>query len=507
VNDRRLLLALSVVAFGMAVALALGPLQGLAHVSDEVAYTLQAKLFAAGMRTGPPADEPSMMLYPFWQAAPRSYAVFPPGWPLLLALGVAVGLPWLVNALLAAALPPLTWLLARAWDRDEDEARLAATVAALSPGIVLLAGSRMPHTSVLVALLGAVVVVERRTDGARAWIAAALGLSYVVLARPFDALLLAGPLVLLGLWRSRGQLGRGVQAAWVLLPAAAAALVLLDNQHLTGHALSFPVGPWYDQWVADQGRPPGCNALGFGASHGCVPVFGSWGHSPQKAARIAGETLLLLDRFLLGLPGGLLVALVGALRVRRLAVPAWLTAAVILGYALYWSPGNVFGARFYHPLYVFLPIWVAAGLSVLPAFLRGWVPAVLLGLGCLVGLGRAAVQLMGGYWCVDGRVAGLLSDAHIDQGVVFLQGGGTRTAGWPWLGRDELVCDPLLASGSAFQLDDPTRQQGGLQLRHSLSSIAEDQAFMARYHPGARAWLLVHDLSTDHYRLQEIPAQ
>ena len=500
-NNRALLLALSLVAFGMAVAVALGPLQGLAHVSDEVAYTLQAKLFAAGMRTGPPPDQPSMVLFPYWQFEPRSYAVFAPGWPLMLAAGVVVGLPWIVNPLLAAALPPLTWLLARAWQRDEDEARLAATVAALSPGIVLLAGSRMPHTSVLVALLLALVVVERRTDGARAWLAAAGGLAYLVLARRLDALVLAGPLWAWGAWLLRNR--RALLAAWALVPAVALGALLLDNQHLTGHALTFPIDHWYDQWVADQHRPPGCNALGFGDTHGCTPVFGSWGHTPAKAVRIAGRRLVLLDRFLLGIPGGLLVALVGAVRVRRWRVPLWFIVVVIGGYALYWSPGRAYGARFYHPLYVFLPIWVAAGLSALPKVLRNWLPAVLLGLGCLVGLGRAAIEVTEGYWCVDGRVSALLQQEHVQDGVVLVQGSGSHVEQWPWLGTEELTCDPLLASGSALQLNDPTGQ--GMQVRHALATPALDQQYMQRYHPGQQAWLVTHDLETDRYQMHALP--
>lgn len=502
--DRRLLLALGLVAAGLAAMLALGPLQGVAHVSDEVAYTLQARLFAAGQRVGPPADEPSMMLYPFWQATPESYAVFPPGWPALLALGERLGAPWLVNAALAGLLPALSFLLARAWGRPEDEARLAALAAALSPGVVLLAGSRMAHTSVLVSLLLALVVVERRRDRARAWSLGGLGLAYVVLARPFDAALLGVPLWALGALRLRGQPDRLPRlAAWTLPAALAAALLLLDNHARTGDPFTFPVGPWFDAWVADMGRGPGCNGLGFGADRGCHPTYGSWGHSPAKALRIAAETGVLLDRFLLGLPGGLALAALGAWRLRR-GLP-WVAAAlVVLGYGLYWSPGNVFGARFWHPLYAVLPVLVAAGLGALPASVRGWLPAGLLAGGLLWGLGRTTGELARGYWCVDGGLARALRAEGVDHGLLFVAGGGTRQEGWPGLGRPDFTCDPLLASGAAFQLHDPTGGPEGLQVRHALSSQAELQRFRARYHPAAPAWLAVHDLPADTWRVQRL---
>ncbi len=499
--DRRLVMLLSLVAFGLAGILAVGPLGGIAHISDEVAYTLQAKLFAAGMRTGPPADEPSLLLYPFWQTGPRSYAVFPPGWPALLAAGLAVGVPWLVNALAAACLPGLSWLLAGAWQRPQEEARLAAMVAALSPGIVLLAGSRMAHTTVLLGLMLALVVVERRRDPPAAWLLAGLGLGYVVLARPFDALVVGGPLLLVGLLRAPRSAAR---TALLLPPAIAAGLLLLDNQGLTGHPLRFPVNPWFDEWVADMGRGPGCNRLGFGEDRGCHPTLGSWGHDPGKAASFAGETLVLLDRFLLGVPGGLLLVLLGAWRSRALAWPLGLTLAVVGGYALYWSPGNVFGARFWHPLYLFLPVLLAAGLGALPRPLRAASPLLLM-LGCLHGLGRASVELREGYWCVNDRVARLLEREGVEEGLVYLAGGGERTEDWPWLGREGFSCDPLLASGAAFQLADPTRVQGGLQVRHALPDAEQLQLYRAARHPDARAWLIVHDLAKDQYRIRELP--
>jgi len=502
-HDCLLLLALGAVATGLAAWLALGPLEGVAHVSDEVAYTLQAKLFAAGMRTGPPADQPSMLLYPFWQTTPRSSAVFPPGWPALLAVGVRLGAPWLVNAALAGTLPTLSWLLARAWERPLVEARTAALVAALSPGVVLLAGSRMAHTSVLVALATALVVAERRRDGPLPWLLGGVGLATVVLARPFDAALLGGPLIALGLVR-----GRQRAWSWVLLPGVAATLVLLDNHALTGSATTFPVGPWYDAWVADTGHPPGCNRLGFGADIGCHLTLGSWGHTPAKAAAIAADTLTQLDRHLLGLPGGLVLAAIGAARSRRLWVPAAALVLVVGGYALYWSPGQVFGARFYHPLYAVLPVLVAAAAGALPTRLRAWLPGLVLVVTAGIGLRRISVDLQTPYWCGDGAASALLDDAlgaagGGPEGVVLVRSRGERDVSWPWLGVDHFTCDPLLESGDLIQRTDPTRTSGGIQVRHAPPDAQVD-AYLDRYHPGAAAWLLLHDVESDRQELRRL---
>jgi len=471
-------LGASLCALALGVLTALVGLDGVPHVSDEIAYTLQSRLFAAGMRTGPPADNPSLLLYPFWQTAPRSFGVFPPGWPALLALGERLGVPWLVNPLLFAASPTLTWLLAR--ELTPRGAILAPWLVALSPGMWLLAGSRMAQTSALVALLvAAVAVVTRRSA---LWVGAAV--AYVVVARPFDAALLGLPL--LGFALTRGLPHR---PALVALPGLAVALLMADNHHITGDALRFPVNAWYDAWVADLPAAAGCNRLGFGADRGCYPTLGSPGHSPGKALQIAAASLQRMDRLLLGVPLGGLAALAGAwtLGARRSALLLAPLAAVAGGYALYWSPGMAYGARFWHPGTIGLILLAAAGLSRLPGR-AGW--AVLL----IPAVSVAWIQpQLGDYWCVDGRLAAQVGRT---EGVVFVQRRGTRAAAWPAVGVDAFECDPMLSAGDGMGLLDPTRTTGGLQFRHALPTAADTRAYLARRHPGAAALLWREDLET-----------
>lgn len=481
------LAALSAVALGLAAALALGPLDGLPHVSDEVAYTLQARIFASGARTGPPGDNAAMLLYPFWVVKPSSYAVFPPGWPALLSIGQALGVPWLVNPILAAALPPLIWLLARELT-DAPRAWLAAAIAALSPGALILAASRMAHTSTLVALLALAVVVVRRRDPLWSWALAGLAAAYVVLTRPFDAAVVAGPLLALGLWRAPDRARR---APLLLLPALACALTLWDNHQLTGRALSFPVNPWFEAW--SEGRRPGCNALGFGDSIGCHATLGSFGHTPEKAARFAMTNLRNMDRLLLGVPGGMLAVALGVLRLRPRWASGLLIALVVGGYALYWSPGSAYGPRFWHPLYLLLPIWLAVGLHALLGRLS-W--PVVLALP-VIGLARIHQDLGDSFWCVDGDLRAMLAENGVEEGVVFLLAKGQRSASWPALGITAFTCDPLLESGDGFALYDPTRRTGGLQVRHAPPDAESTRLYLDRFHPDAPAFLVQHDVARD----------
>jgi hypothetical protein len=483
----RQVLALCAVAFLIAAFVAFVPLGGMPHLTDEVAYTLQSKLFAQGLRTGPPADNASMVQYPFWVAEPRSYAVFPPGWPALLGFGEAVGLASLVNPLLCGVLPLLSYLLAKELV-PEKTALLAAGVMALSPGVWLLGATRMAHTSVLVALLVAAVVVVRKEQRGWAWWAAGAALAYVVTARQFDAVL-AIPLIVMGR-----------RLPLLILPGLAGLLVLVDNAALTGDPYVFPVNAWFDEYVQDWNRGPGCNRMGFGADIGCHATFGDWGHTPAKAWRIFVDSGLRLDRLLLGVPGGSLLVAAGAWMLRRRVWPWLLLPWVIGGYALYWSPGAAYGARFWHPLYIVLPLLVAVPLHALLKH-RAW---LVVGVVPLVGGSFLVNDLADRFWCVDRSVSTILESEGIEEGVVFLHGAGLRETGWPALGVPEFVCDASLEAGDGLWLNDPGSPSGGLQIRHALVDDENTRAYLDALHPGESAWILGHDVSLDRREVRRI---
>ncbi len=485
----------ALVASSLATAVAIGPLEGIPHIQDEVVYTLQARLFAWGQRTGPPAESATLLQYPFWVNLPQSHGIFPPGWPALLALGSRLGVPWLVNPLLALAWPLVVWGLAREFFREPVAIR-AAWITALSPGMLVLAGSRMAHTSTALALAIALLVVVRRRDPTWAWIGAAIAVSYVVLARPLDALVLGGPLLLLGLRQAPSWTAR---AALVGLPAIATALIALDNHALTGAWTTFPADPWFDAWRGDASRPPGCNRLGFGLDVGCHRTLGTWGHTPTKALQMAGQMALNLDRLLLGLPGGLLLAGLGLVRWgRRGSWTLGWVLALVLAYGLYWSPGPGYGARYWHPLYILLPIWMSCGLEFLPARIRWiWV------LGPIAAAPTLWGDLSRDYWCVGNDVAQEARQRGLVNDVLLVEGTGTREEAWPSLGDNAFTCDPLLGFGSAFLLNDPTGV--GIQVRHAPVEATSHPESLHRVWPDRRIWLIEQDVSTRSWRWTLLP--
>ena len=316
-----------------------------------------------------------------------------------------------------------------------------------------------------------------------------LAAAYVVLARPFDAALLAGPLLLYGLASAQRH---GALVWWIGLPGVAASLIFWDNHQLTGSPWTFPMSAWFDAW---QGRP-GCNGLGFGEQIGCAPTLGSFGHTPAKALTLGVEALFRFDRLLLGVTGGTLLAAAGAWRIRDKRLLAW-SALILLGYALYWSPGRAYGARFYHPLYLVVPVLMAASLSRV----RQLWAVVGIAAVSLWGLSRQLPELSSSYWCVDDQLVRLLDDNGISEGVVFMKAEGRRTVSWAGMGVEAFQCDPMLEAGDGWGMADPSQMSGGLQIRHALPDRESTTAFMEAYHPGAEAWLVIHDVSADHRQI------
>ncbi len=487
--------ALCVLAVIIAAAVASGPLQGVPHVTDEIAYTLQSRLFASGLRTGPAVTSPWVLETDFWVTTPTSHAVFPPGWPALLAVGEIVGAPWSVNALLAGCLPLLTWLLARSV--APRAAVYAAGVTALSPGVWILAASRMAHTSCLVALLVGVVVVTRAWTGARdrawAWAAAGGATGYLVLARPFEGVLLGGAVVLGGVLRAGGLRSA---AALCIPPVAAGLLVLADNAALTGDALRFPANAWFDAVAAEQGRAAGCNRLGFGVEIGCRPTLGSYGHSLGKAWRHSLLNLERLDKLLLGVTGGGLTAAAGLLfvgrRGRRIALLGLLP---VVGYALYWSPGAAYGARFWHSLYVALPLLVGATLSRIPGR-WGW--------ALLVGLPLASAPAIIGelgdrFWCVSGDAQESAAVRGIERGLVFYQAAGVHEAFWPSL-KVALDCTSGLTRGELLLMADPAAPDAGVQPRSAPPDADTLTDYVRSYPAQTPAHVLQHEVASGRQR-------
>ena len=77
-------------------------MEGVPHIDDSISYLFQAKYLSTGQLFLPaPPDSASFHVAETIVDGPRWFGYAFPGWPAVLALGALVGLPWLVNPLIA----------------------------------------------------------------------------------------------------------------------------------------------------------------------------------------------------------------------------------------------------------------------------------------------------------------------------------------------------------------------------------------------------------------------
>ncbi len=241
------------IAFGLALTavaisawVAGGVLEALPHQPDSVVYLLQARWLLDGALWGEVSPFQDHLSLPYtYVEAGRWLAHYPVGWPLFLAAGLAVGIPWLVAPLLGGLFIVLLYLTGR--ELDGPELGLgAATLGLISPMARLIFGSMLSHaagaTLVLAALWLTLAARRRSSRPAAAAAGAALGVAFGI--RPLTALAIAVPfaaVLLFDLLTSRKHRDAGRRLLAVLAGGlATAAPTLIANHLITGQALAFP---------------------------------------------------------------------------------------------------------------------------------------------------------------------------------------------------------------------------------------------------------------------------
>ena len=347
------------------------------HSEDEVAYIFQAKVFAQNRLTVPTPQNSDAFWTPFvvdYQG--QRFGKYPPGWPWLLSLGIRLGAPWLVNALLAT----LTLILIAWLGKCFYEPKIglwAAGLALVTPGFLFLSSSLLSHASslfwatlVLAALFYSIPGWGRRGDTHKDaprghslyTIIIGLALGAVFVTRPFAALgigLTVGIFLLVLILRRELKWTTLLWLTLGFLPIAA--LLPLYWWAITGNPT---FNPYLLVWPYDR--------VGFG------PNIGAYGYSLHDAIFI--NTCLKLTTLATGLfgwPGwSNLLFLPIPFLTRRANRWDWLLLGAILGiifvHIFYWAFGGVDGGfpRYYYDALPALLLLTVRGIQISSQYLK-----------------------------------------------------------------------------------------------------------------------------------------
>lgn len=161
------------------------------HVEDSIAQLIQARIFASGHATAEPFLPKEFFFFGFMVDSNRWFSQYPPGHPLVLALGVLMGTPYLVNPLLGFAGVLLFYYLLKGSDGG-GTARWAAWAMALSPYVVFMSSEYMNHTTTLVSSLIGWLALKKGEGGRIGWLLlSGLGFGYCTATRPLEGAIFA----------------------------------------------------------------------------------------------------------------------------------------------------------------------------------------------------------------------------------------------------------------------------------------------------------------------------
>ena len=356
----------AVVVLIVSALLAMTVYQRRPHIPDEVAFFLQAKYFAKGLLWMPAPAVPSGFGVDLMTIdGTRWFSAMPPGWPAVLAIGMAAGGPWLVNPILGAVNIVLAYAALRLI-LPQRTARIATLLLAVSPWHLFLAMSYMSHTFSLTLALVASLAVARAWRGGSAWWCLLGGgaIGFASVNRPLEGVALAMIFgaVTLGMLVGHRRLGPSLLLGLGTLLAGATGLAY--NAAMTGHALTFPVEEYFRQ-VYGVGR----YEIGFGPTRGL-----GWPGLDPLPGHGAPDVLIngLLNLFqvnteLFGWACGSIGLVVLALAWRRprgVELLMLLSILVVIGlHSLFWfSGGPDFGARYWFLIIVPCVALAASGL-------------------------------------------------------------------------------------------------------------------------------------------------
>lgn len=342
-------------------------LEGIPHVSDEIVYLFQAKILVRENLVAPSPPLPDSFRYlniiideerSVW------FGIYPPGWPLALAVFLTAGIPLHANiAINGLALLLVFGLCSQLFGRAIASGTLV--LAALSPFVWVMGATLLSHplSLILIAISLWALAHALREDSPKPLLMAAAACAVLLLTRPLDA---AVTIVTISLFALVRKWFAGL-FSFLLIVSFSGVLLLLYNHALTGDSLLFP------QTLYDSRDSPG-----FGPAYGKIETYGSFGHTPLKAVANLGLNIKALSTNLFGWPYLSLLFVPFALLERDRQKRAGL---ILLGlysllfcaaYMFYWYDGIMYGARFYYPLLPMLLGFTAIGMVNLYRLARGY---------------------------------------------------------------------------------------------------------------------------------------
>ena len=260
-------------------------LRGGPRIIDATTYFLQGRALSHGMLAWHSAD-PSALdrgRFLFFREPDHLAGIFPPGYPMLLAIGFRIGAPMVVGPLIGAALVVVTYLLTGELFLDERRrspffvpdaesvARFGAAISVLCVTLRYHTADTMSHgaSALGMALSLACALRARRLDDGWLFALSGLALGYVASTRTVSSFALA--LVVVQIAYRHRRFTKSI--ACIVIGALPGVFLLLAANH---QATGFWLWPAQRAYYAVADAPANCFRYGFGTGVGCIYEHGDF---------------------------------------------------------------------------------------------------------------------------------------------------------------------------------------------------------------------------------------
>jgi len=218
--------------------------KGFSLSGDENAYLFQAKIFSQGSLTVPSHPLKEFFNNDHIVNNGRMFAIYPPGVPLLIYIGMLLSAPWLVGPLFASASLVLFYIVF-CRRHTPHIAFLAACSIALSRFFITFGASYHSHPPALFFTLLAILLYEKLEDSGNGSLLFGMAVGMAFIVRPFTAALLVLALILEIAYKSIKQQSGKTNSVLHIKNITTAAIGFLPffavfcayNHNLTGNIL------------------------------------------------------------------------------------------------------------------------------------------------------------------------------------------------------------------------------------------------------------------------------
>lgn len=207
---------------------------------DSCAYMFQARLFAHGTLYAPIPPEPEFFEAQNVIIKDKWYSQYPPGYPILLAIGVILGIPWIINPIFGALTIVCIYLLAKELYGDSI-AKISAVLTLLSSFFIFMSSEFMSHSSTLffitLAFISFVWMVKKKRPLLSA-VVCGTSLGIALLCRPYTTVWICVPLCVAAIAARKELSLRQILIGFIPIIIACLAF-LAYNYATTGNPLLF----------------------------------------------------------------------------------------------------------------------------------------------------------------------------------------------------------------------------------------------------------------------------